>query len=493
MDSFSEYESFDGLGLADLVKNKVISQAELLEAAIQRIELRNPKYNAIIHKMYDEARASVKQTNHNSLFSGVPFLLKDLLADYNGTPMRCGSRMMQNYISSFDSEVVTRFKNAGLVILGKTNIPEFGLAPVTEPEMFGPTLNPWDVTKSCGGSSGGSAVAVATGMVPMAHGGDGAGSIRVPASFCGIFGLKPSRGRVPTGPRVMRIWQGLVTEHVLTRSVRDSAAMLDVLSGPEVGSPISLPKSNFSFLEHIQKKPKLLRIAVSDQPFFPSQIAPEYGAAIQKAGQLCEKLGHQVENVSFHINGEETAYALMILVAAETRSMITATLELLKEKKNPKTLEIATALLSEAGKSFTAADFAWATYIVDKIGRQTGEFFEKYDVLLTPTTKGPPPRLGELQLSWVERQAFKLFHHLPLGSLLRKIMKSKSSQFFEFLPFTPLFNLSGQPAMSVPLYWDSQGLPIGIHFAGRLQEEGTLLQLAKQLEEAEPWFNKRPV
>lgn len=492
MDSFTDYESFDGLGLAKLVKSGVVTQDELLNAAIERIEQRNPKLNAVIYKMYEQARSSLSHVNKEGMFQGVPFLLKDLLADYSGVPMQFGSRMMSNYVSPCDSELVKHFKKAGLIIVGKTNTPEFGLNSTTEPELFGPTLNPWDVTKSSGGSSGGSAVAVASGMVPMAHGGDGAGSLRVPAAYCGIFALKPSRGRTPTGPNIMRIWQGMVTEHILSRSVRDSAAMLDVLSGSELGSLISLPKPKEPFLEALNQAPPPLRIAVCDKPFFPGTTNAEYSAAIQKAATLCQTLGHQIEVTSFSINGQEAAYAFMIVIAAETAATINLFSEYLKDKVDQRALEVTTAVLCEVGKKFSAADFAWACEILDRLTRQSAEFFQNYDILLTPTTAAPPPNIGKLKPDWVEKNMLELLRRVPIAPLLRKMMKSRAAKFFELIPFTPLFNITGQPAMSVPLFWDKHGLPIGIQFAGRFMEEKTLLQLAQQLEEAQPWFNKRP-
>lgn len=492
MATFSDYESFDGLGLAHLVQNDIVTPTELLNAAIERIEQRNPALNAVIYKMYDQARSTIQNEIPCGLFQGVPFLLKDFLADYSGVPMRFGSRIAHDYISPHDSELVKRFKKAGLVILGKTNTPEFGLSPTTEPELFGPTLNPWDLTKSAGGSSGGSAVAVASGMVPMAHGGDGAGSLRIPAAYCGVFGLKPSRGRTPAGSSVMRIWQGMVTEHVITRSVRDNAAMLDVLSGPELGSLIALSKPQESFLECLDNPLSPLRIGVIQKPFFPSAVDPEYSEATRKAGVLCQDLGHRVDLASFNINSEEVALAYLIVVTAETAATIKTVAESLKSKPKYNELEAATAVLCEVGQHFSAADFAWATHILDMTGRKSAEFFENYDVLLTPTMATPPPMLGKFKPDRLEKNLLELLRRVPYGPLLRKLAERTSTKHFSFVPFTPLFNITGQPAMSVPLYWDKQGLPIGIQFAGRYGEEKTLLQLAHQLEKAQPWAQKKP-
>ncbi len=492
MSTFTEYESFDGLGLANLVKSGVISPEELLKAAIERIEKLNPKINAVIYKMYDQARATVKQSIPQGIFHGVPFLLKDLLADYEGVPLQFGSRFAKGWISPNDSELVRRMKNAGLIVVGKTNTPEFGLSPLTEPKLFGPSHNPWDLTRSTGGSSGGSAAAVAARMVPMAHGGDGAGSLRTPAAYCGTFGLKLSRGRTPAGPNVMRIWQGMVVEHVITRTVRDSAAMLDVLSGPELGSPISLPKSEKSFLSELENPLSKLRIAVTDQPFFPGEVDAEYKTALQQAALLCETLGHQVEWVAPKINQNDILLAYMILIAADTSAGIQMLADALGNKADYSLLETPTAVLYEVGEHFSAKDFVWASHVLDMAGRQLAEFFLNYDILLTPTMATPPPLIGEFKPHIWEQNILEFLRRVPYGPLLRNLTKKMAGKYFAFTPFTPLFNITGQPAMSVPLYWDKAGLPIGIHFAGRFGDEMTLLQLAKQLEMALPWDNKYP-
>ncbi len=492
MAAFPEYESFDGIGLANLVKQKVISPAELLIAAIERVEIWNPKVNAVIHQMYDHAQATIKNNIPPGPFQGVPFLLKDLLADYAGTPARYGSRFTHSWISPHDSEVVRRFKQAGLIIFGKTNIPEFGLSPVTEPALFGPTKNPWDLARTSGGSSGGSAAAVATGIVPMAHANDGAGSIRIPASYCGLFGLKPSRGRTPMGPDLTRVWQGMVVNHALTRSVRDSAALLDVIAGPEVGSPISLPKPESSFLACLDKPVRKLRVALIEKPFFSSTVDPAYLAALKNAAQLCQQLGHQVEPVSFTLNSDEVASAFMIEVAAHTAANIKMLAELFNRKPKQRELEKQTALLCEIGEKFSAADVVRARYILDRTEQQLAQFLQDYAVLLTPTMAIPPPVINGLKPTQIEEALLTLLTHVPYGPALRALLPRFSAEFFAFTPFTPLFNITGQPAMSVPLYWDEQGLPIGIQFAGRFGDEVTLLQLAHQLEQAQPWMQKRP-
>ncbi len=492
MSTFPEYESFDGIGLANLVKKGVVSPAELLDAAIERIEARNPQVNAVIYKMYDQARAAIHQKIPSGSFSGVPFLLKDLLADYAGVPLSSGSRFTQEWIPSKDSELVRRFKQAGLIILGKTNTPEFGLSAVTEPALFGATHNPWNLEHTSGGSSGGSAAAVAAGMVPMAHANDGGGSIRIPSAYCGLFGLKPSRGRTASGSDMMRLWESMVVEHVVTRSVRDSAAMLDVLAGPELGSAISLPKPKDSFLNALNKPLPKLQIAVMDQPFFTAEVDASYRNSLQHASQLCLDLGHAIEPVSLHINSTEVASAYVIVIAGEMAASIKRFSEALGRKPKHHDLEKQTQLVCHIGEQLSAADFAWASDVLEQASRQMAHFFQDYDVLMTPTMPVPPPVIGELKPHFFEQSMLELLTHVPFPPLLRKAMEHAATKNFSFYPFTPIFNISGQPAMSVPLFWDNQGLPIGIQFATRVGEEAVLLQLARQLELARPWV-KKPV
>jgi amidase len=492
MTIFADYESFDALGLAALVQRGVVSPAELLTTAIEQAERLNPEINAIIYKMYDEARAVVRSDISPGIFQGVPFLLKDLLADYAGVPLSSGSRFTENWIPRRDSELVRRLKNSGLIIFGKTNVPEFGLSAVTEPVLFGPSRNPWNVEYSPGGSSGGSAAAVAAGIVPMAHGNDGGGSIRIPASYCALFGLKPSRGRTAAGSDIMRMWETMVVEHVLTRSVRDSAAMLDVLAGPQLGSSISLPKSNHSFLASLDKPVKKLKIAVIDQPFFAAEVAPEYITHLNKAALLCQDLGHVVDSTSLKIDSTDVARAYIIIIAGEMAASIKRFSEVLGHKPKNRDIERQTAVICHIGEHVSGADFAWAANTLEIATRKMAEFFEEYDVIMTPTMPGPPPKIGELKPDFIEQSMLELLTHVPFSPLLHKVLEHAANRNFAIYPFTPIFNISGQPAISVPLYWDSMGLPIGIQFASRVGDEEILLQLGRQLEIALPWGDKKP-
>lgn len=488
-----DYASHDGLSLASLVKQGEISPEELLDTAIEQVEILNPKLNAIVTKMYDEAKQTIKDGLPQGPFEGVPFLLKDLLVDYAGVPLTSGSRFTQQYIPSQTSELVNRINQSGLVIFGKTNVPEFGLSSVTEPQAFGPTLNPWDLTRNAGGSSGGSAAAVASGMVPIAHGNDGGGSIRIPASYCGLFGFKPSRGRTAGGSDMMRMWENMVVEHALTRSVRDSAAMLDVLAGPEIGSSIALPKPEISFLQSLGKSPGKLKIGLIDKPLFHTHLELECVEATHKAARLCEELGHHVEEVTLDLNTDEISLAYIIIIAGEISASIKRLSDKMQRKLNLLELEKQTVLLYHIGDHISASDFAWAANVMDKTARLMGQYFLDVDVLLTPTMPSTAPKLGQLKPNFFEQRGIDLLTHLPFTPLLLKALEHAASKQFSFHPYTPIFNISGQPAMSVPLYWDAQGLPIGIQFAGRYGQEEVLFQLAGQLEKALPWIHKKPV
>lgn len=491
--TFPEYESFDGLGLANLIQRGVLSPTEVLEAAIERIEIWNPKLNAVICKMYDQARESIENTLPSGPFYGVPILLKDALAEYTGTPISYGSRFAyeNQCVSQNDSELVKRLKQTGVMMLGKTNMPEFGVSPVTEPEFFGPTYNPWNLERTPGGSSGGSAAAVAARLVPLAHAGDGGGSIRIPSAYTGLFGFKPSRGRTPTGPHFMRIWLGMVVEHMVTRSVRDSAAMLDLLAGAELGSQIALPKPERSFSEMLAQPLRKLKIAYIDQPFFAASLDSDYAAAQQRAAQLCQDLGHQVEPATFTLS-DDVSFALLIIIMAETTASIEALAQAFGQKPKATELETPTKLMCHAAREFNSEDYAWALKVLDKTGLQLATFFTQYDMILTPTVPFPAPKIGEFKPDSKELVGIKLLSFLPYGRTLRQVIRQIAKKKFELASFTALFNICGNPAMSVPLYWDKNNMPIGIQFAAKVGDDATLFQLAQQLETALPWAEKRP-
>jgi amidase len=494
MSSFDDYARYDGLGLAELVRKKEVKPAELVEEAIRRIEQLNPQINAVVHKMYDLARQAADGDLPDGPFTGVPFLLKDLIVTYAGVPQRSGSRFHDHFVPDHDSELVKRHKAAGLIVLGKTNTPEYGLLPVTEPELFGPSNNPWDLSRNTGGSSGGSAAAVAALMVPLAHASDGGGSIRIPAACCGVFGLKPTRGRTPLGPDIGDAWHGLDCEHVVSRSVRDSAAMLDATAGPDVGAPYYAPPPARPFLEEVATDPRPLRIAFTAQPLLPGVVHADCVQGLEATVKLCQDLGHELVEATPPLDGHAFAKAFFTMVCGETRATIDESADLFGHKATAAGFEAATWAVGLLGTKIPASEFARAVRYLKLTARQIGEFFQDYDVLLTPTLARPPVVTGELQPQGAEASVMKLLGRLNAARLLSTVagIDALAEEVFEFIPFTPVFNATGQPAMSVPLYWNDGGLPIGMHFVGRYADEATLFRLAGQLERAQPWFDRVP-
>jgi amidase len=391
---------------------------------------------------------------------------------------------------------VRRYKRAGVIIVGKTNTPEFGLTPFTEPELFGPTRNPWDLTRTAGGSSGGSAAAVASGMVPLAGGGDGGGSIRIPASCCGVFGLKPTRGRTPTGPIEGELWQGAVAEHVLTRSVRDSAAMLDAICGDEAGSPYAAPAPARPFLEEVGESPGGLRIAFTDRPLLGDRMDDDCKAALRETVSLLESLGHTLVEASPPIDREEFLQSFVLMVCAEAHADLEDAEAATGLKASMANVEVATWALALLGRSYSAGAMAHARRQLERIARAVGRWYDGYeiDALLTPTLTTPPFVIGALQPPAHELAAMKVLGRLHAGGVMKMAgaLEKAAARVFEWIACPPVFNVTGQPAMSVPLAWNAAGLPIGMHFAARFGDEATLFRLAGQLEQARPWFAKRP-
>jgi amidase len=489
-----EYSKFDALELGRLVKTREISPLELVECVIEAIERLNPTLNAVVCRLDEDARAAASQPLPDGPLAGVPMLLKDLLSPYAGKPFTSGSRLYKDYIPSTDAELVRRYKAAGLIISGKTNTPEFGIMPVTEPDLFGPCRNPWNVDRTPGGSSGGSAASVAAGIVPLAHGGDGGGSLRIPASCCGLFGLKPTRGRNPCGPDSSEHWLGYAAEHVLTRSVRDSAAVLDITAGPEPISPYWAPPNARSFLEECALPPGPLKIAFTTQPHLPGRVHADCVAAVHDAARLCEELGHTVVEAGPKVNGEEFAYNFFVLVCSSVAAGIRESEALLGRSAGPQDVEIATWLSGLLGMQFGASDVILAWNSLQSAAREVLRFYADYDVLLTPVLGAPPLPIGALKPQGAELFAHRTIARFKLGRALkfRRIVEATVSRVFEFVPFSPVANVTGQPSMSVPLYWNNQGLPIGTMFTGRLGDEATLLRLAAQLEAERPWRDRRP-
>jgi amidase len=494
MSGFAEYDRYDALGLAELVRKGDVTPAELCEEAIERIERVNPQLNAVVRPMYDQGRETASKAGTDKPFAGVPFLLKDLIFDYAGVPTSRGCKSYQNVVIDHDSEIVVRFKEAGVVILGKTNTPEFGLMGITEPQIFGPCRNPWNTDHTPGGSSGGSASAVAAGIVPFAAGGDGGGSIRIPAACCGLFGLKPSRGRNPSGPDHGVAWQGAVQDHVITRSVRDSAAMLDATQGADTGTPYEIRPPAGSYREALAEEPGPLKIALNTQSPIGTAVHPECVQAVEKTAKLLEELGHSVEEARPDIDGLALAKSYLTLYFGEMAADIDGLEKVLGRKAVPDDVEPLTWTLALLGKSYSAGYFVTALREWDHAARKMGGFFQTYDLYLTPTMAYPPARIGELQPKPSEALLMKVVNTLRAGWLLKAsgMVDQLATRSLERTPFTQVANLSGLPAMSVPLHWTPEGLPCGSQFIAPFGDETTLFRLASQLEKAQPWFDKRP-
>ncbi len=492
--TFSEYRQYDALGLAQLVQSGELTAVELLEVAIARAEVINPTINAIIHPLYERARekAEVSAETAKSPFAGVPFLIKDLGLALQGTPLRIGSRSTAGDISAESSYLVSAFEKAGLLIFGKTNTPEFGLTPFTEPELFGPTTNPWKPGYTAGGSSGGSAAAIAAGIVPLATASDGGGSIRMPASCCGLFGLKPSRGRLSLGPGGGEMWGGAVVEGCNSRSVRDSAAFLDQFSIQGPGELYVAPAPERTYLEELNQATGKLRIAYSYEHPLGLPVDQDCIDAIESTVSLLAELGHEVEAVPLPYEREDLTETFLHLIMGEVNAELRRIGQARGRAVSRAEVEENTFALSLLGDTITAGAYAYYRSRWNDLARRQGRFHQTYDCLLTPTVALAPFKVGGLASTPAEHFLIKILNRLRLGSLLKANIGELAKKVFNYMPYTPIANMTGQPAMSVPLHWNEQGLPVGVMFTSAIYREDILFRLAKQLEEARPWMNKVP-
>jgi amidase len=468
---FSEYGNYDGIGLADLVRKKQVSAGELLDEAIDRTAKVDPRINAVVVKHYDYAQRQIDKGLPDGPFTGVPFLLKDLemLA---GTRTTWGASLYKDHVSDHSGTLAQRFLDAGVTIFGKTSSPEFGLMPTTESRLFGPTRNPWNLAHSPGGSSGGAGAAVAARILPVAHASDGGGSIRIPAAASGVFGLKPTRARTPLGPDRGEGWSGFSCGHVLSISVRDSAAMLDAIQGPEPSSPYVAPAPERPFLEEVGRDPGRLRIAFTDKSPYGDAIDPEIAVAVRETATLLARLGHHVEERA-PVLAADPAAVIAAILGANTALIMRQAEQRLGRPVTDNDFEILTLASAHNAQKATATDYVAAQLDAFQISRALAAFFETCDVFLCPTLCSPPLRIGELNT-----MSGDLSHIAPI---LRR-----------YIPGTSMFNMSGQPAMSVPLAWNAAGLPLGMMFAARFGDEATLFRLAAQLERERPWKSKLP-
>lgn len=468
--SFEEYRSKDGLALAKLVRDGDISAAEVLELAVSRANAVNPAINCIVEELFDRARHETKAGLPQGPFTGVPFLLKDLGMALQGTVTTQGSRFFSDWVADYTSTIVERYQQAGLVIMGKSASPEFGGTPTTESILFGDTRNPWNLEYSAGGSSGGSAAAVAAGILPLANASDGGGSIRIPASCCGLFGMKTSRGRTPHGPR--QLGSNLSVIHAVSRSVRDSAALLDATRGPEPGQTVIAPMPPGNYLDAVSQAPRPLRIGLIKTAVTRSPIDPQCELAAANAAKLCEGLGHKVEEIELPLDPAEFFGATGAVTGSNTVVRIQNRERELGRKVTENDLEPLIWDRFLKYKLLTGDQVIDAQATLGRIARSIALLQNDFDVLLSPTLATPPVEIGKLSLNQ------------EYGPYEKEAISASA--------FTMLSNATGQPAMSVPLHWTPGGLPVGVMFAGRYGDEWTLYQLAGQLEQASPWFDKVP-
>ncbi|MCY4283525.1 MAG: amidase [Gammaproteobacteria bacterium] len=463
----TEYISHDGLGLAELIRNGEISQAEALDCALGMAELLNPQINTIV-ELFPEPLAGTQRAD--APFFGVPFLIKDLALHAEGVLNEMCSRLSLGIRAQHDTDLMQRFRRAGLRTIGRAAIPEFGYCITTESLVNGPSRNPWDLTRTPGGSSGATAASVAAGIVPFAHANDGGGSIRIPASCCGLVGLKPTRGRVPVGPDNAELLSGLAVEFAVTRTVRDAAALLDAVNGPGIGDPFEIPSPGEPYASSAQKDPGALKIACMSEAWSGVHVDAQVKNTIPQTAQLCADLGHHVVEASPELDWEQFLEATVILWIANLAVFIDYAVMLSGRPADEEHLEATTLACYREGKQVKAETLLRAQIIANQICRNIGRFFQEYDILLTPAMAQPPLPLGVINANDPSLDA-----------------RAWSSRIFEFCPFTPLFNMTGQPAVSLPLQRSAADLPLGVQFVGRYGAETTLLQLARQLEQAAPW------
>lgn len=467
----SEYLAQDGVGLGELVAKGDVTALELAEIAIGLIEKHNPALNGVVQKAYDMARAAAPGLTAGP-FAGVPLLLKDINALCVGLSTRQASRLFADAVDDHDSELTIRFKKAGFNILAKTNAPEFGILPTTEPLFYGPARNPWNTNHSTGGSSGGSAAMVAAGCVPLAHANDGGGSIRIPAAACGLVGLKPTRARTPLGPDLGDALGGLVCDHVVSRTMRDTAVALDALAGPDIGDPYWAPPPKRPFAAALEGVKRPLRVALGTTDFLGNQLHPECLAAVEKTGKALEAMGHHVEEGVPAAPADMVSHAFMTLWTAGMAALAQGAPLQGGGIAGPDTLEPMTwALVQKAGQT-TAAEYVIAQVMLQRITRFIAQFFEGVDVLVTTTLTRPPVEIGYFDVTSPDFE----------GTL------QKAAAYVN----TPVFNFTGQPAISLPLHQSADGLPVGVQIVGRFGDEDTLIALGADLERALPWAERKP-
>ena len=490
--NFQDYIRYDAVGLAELIRKKEVSADEVLQAALNRLDEVNPKLNLLAHDLRERAAAwQGSSENADTPLAGVPFLLKDLLADLEGAPTWSGSRMMQHYIAKQNSDLTQAYLDAGLRVFGKTTTPEWGAYPVTETEIYGITRNPWHLDYTAGGSSGGAAAAVASGVVPAAHGSDGGGSIRLPAHNCGVFGLKPTRGRSSYAPNASEAWQGLVCDHVLTRSVRDSAVLLDIAAQTQARALYACPPPpENGFADSLKQETGRLKIAFWKQTWFGGGNDEGTEAAFAHSLKLMQDAGHELEEATPDFAPlEQLNRAARVIVMGETAKLFYQYQYETGQKLPHRLLEPTTWAMIVQGRQISAGEMAWARDMMLAQERAAKAFFTRYDVLMTPVCLRTTPKIGEMMPPPAAQKAMRLlFGTLRLGFLLKNnpFLEKEATAALQYVGYTSPLNMSGNPAMSVPLYRHN-GLPVGTQFAAAHGREDTLLRLAAQLEQIQTW------
>ena len=489
-----EYLQRDAVALSEAVARGETNAAELLQLALKQSERAQPRTNAICMLMEPEARAQLAKPGTGP-FTGVPFLIKDCAHDYAGRPTAYGSKALSGVVATAHAHVVRRYLESGLVIFGKTNLPELALKGVSDSQAFGRVNNPWNVAHTPGGSSGGAAAAVASGVVPMAAGNDGGGSIRIPAACCGLFGLKPSRGLVSSGPGFGEYWFGASAEGVISRSVRDTAMALDVIAGAEPGDPFLTAEPGVVYAQAATRDPPRLRIGFSAVSPIGTEVHAEAKLAVDNAVKLLQGLGHEVEEAAPDIDGGALATSFLHIYFGQVAAMVAQARASGAKREH---FELLTRVLATLGGAISAGALTTQLLKWNAYARALARFHARYDLLLTPTLAHPPVRHGQGDPSAAERTLLDMLERVGLLGLLTRaglldgMIDKIARDSLQYVPFTQLANLTGTPAMSVPLHWTADGLPLGVQFVGRLGDEARLLQLARQLEQAQPWFDRLP-
>lgn len=487
-----DYIEHDATTLAELVAHRDVSPSELVEAAIQAVESVNPQLNAVIHRMYDHARQLAKSDLPDGPFRGVPMVVKDFDGYVAGIPFTGSCRYLDGYVPTHDSEAIARLRRAGFIFLAKTSCPELGIMGVTESMWRGATRNPYALERTPGGSSGGSAALVCARAVPLAHGGDGGGSLRIPAAQCGLVGLKATRGRVPLGPQIAEGWGGYVQWGGLTRSVRDTAALIDCMAGSMPGDPYAAPALGRPLARELQEPPGRLRIGFLAGTLYGRGVHAEHRAAVQRTAAELEKLGHFVEEASPVIDREALVRAYLTQITIGVAYELEQFQALTGRPLRPEEFEPTTWFLAQLGRMQRGVELMRAREATQTAGRATAAFHEKYDLFLCPTVTYPPVRIGQLALKRAELVGLAGLRRLPLEAALRAVMNKLAPELLELTPNTQLFNQTGQPAISLPLAVGADGLPIGMQLAAAMGREDLLIRVAAQLEAALPWHGRRP-